>query len=54
MFGANVRAKITVYVNNRIHSATLLVYGLDMIRKVGEALIVSQPPLREGTAKIGS
>ena len=34
--------KITSYVNYRIHSATLLVYGLVMIRKVGEALNVSE------------
>jgi hypothetical protein len=34
--------KITPYVNYRIHSATLLVYGLGMIRKVGEALSVSE------------
>ena len=30
--------KITVYVNCRISSATLLVYGLGMMRKVNEAL----------------
>ena len=31
-------SKVTAYVNSRIHSATLLVYGLGMIGEVGEPL----------------